>query len=185
MSETNEYPGLENRLHHSMTSIREFLIIYGGYDNNTGEERNELWSYNTISDVWKRYPTPIGIKDTCLSSSICSVGNIVYLFGGDCFEEDDYRQGNSLVSFNLTNGSWEILYSNTDDYDDNTPPPMCGNLLFYHKQSLYVLGGFHGSVNIDKMYKFCLNTATWSIVAQNGVKPTFDSQIFGTVFKNK
>ncbi|KII72818.1 Kelch domain-containing protein 3 [Thelohanellus kitauei] len=185
MSRRNANPELENRSLHSITSVAEFLIIYGGYEKSTGSECNDLWSYNRISDIWKRYQTPIEIKDTSLSSSICSVGNLVYIFGGDGFDDHDYRQTNSLVSFNLKNSNWEILYPHTDDYDEQRPPPMCGNLLFHHNGSLYVLGGLHGSMNLDTMYKFCLKSLTWSLISQNGDKPTFDGQLYGTVCNNK
>ncbi|KII62216.1 Tip elongation aberrant protein 1 [Thelohanellus kitauei] len=168
-----------------MTSLREFLIIYGGYENSICAECNELWAYNTISDVWKRYKTPIEIKDTPLSSSICSAGNIVYVFGGNSIDDDDYRQTNSVVSFDLNNNRWEILYPHTDDNDENTPPPMCSNLLFYHNGSLYVYGGYHGSCILNKMYKFCLKTSTWSLLSQKGDKPNFDCQLFGTAYDNK
>ncbi|KII74848.1 hypothetical protein RF11_12990 [Thelohanellus kitauei] len=169
-----------------MTSIREFLIIYGGYENISGEDLNELWIYNTINGVWKRYQTPIDIKDTCLSASICSIGNLVYIFGGDSFGDGrDYRQSNSIVSFDFVNETWSIVYPHTDDYDENTPPPMCENLLLYHNGSLYVLGGIHDCYKLDTIYKFCLKTSTWALVPQYGVKQIFHSKIFGTVRKNK
>ncbi|KII71166.1 Kelch domain-containing protein 1 [Thelohanellus kitauei] len=185
MSERNKQKIPENRAYHCMTTVREFLILYGGSDTITGNECDDLWSYNTISDVWTRYFTPIEIKDTCLSSSICSVGNLVYLFGGDCFEYADYRQTNSLVSFDLSNASWNIVYPHTYDYDQNTPPPMSGNLLLYHNGSLYVFGGFHGSLKLGTLYKFTLKTSKWSLVSQNGIKPNFNCQILGTVYKNQ
>ncbi|KII71151.1 Kelch domain-containing protein 1 [Thelohanellus kitauei] len=185
MSQGGEQKRPENRAHHCMTSVCEFLIIYGGYENNTSEECNELWSYNAITGVWKWHKVPNEIKDTCISASICAAENIVYIFGGDCFDDDDYRQTNSLVSFDFTNATWDLMFTHNDDYDQNVPPPMCGNLLFYHNGSLYVLGGFHDSLNLETMYKFCIKTSTWSIVGQNGVKPTFNRQIFGTVYKNQ
>ncbi|KII72337.1 Kelch domain-containing protein 4 [Thelohanellus kitauei] len=167
-----------------MTSVREFLIIYGGYENNTGEECNEIWSYNTIRGEWKRHKKPIGIKDTCISSSICSDGKLVYIFGGEGFN-DGYQQTNSILSFDITNATWDIVYPHTTDYDLNTPPPMCENLFLYHKRSLYVLGGFHDNLYHDKIYKFCLKSSTWSLIEQNGLKPSFVHQIYGTVYKNQ
>ncbi|KII74880.1 Kelch domain-containing protein 1 [Thelohanellus kitauei] len=174
-----------NRVNHCMTSVRELLIIYGGTENNTGAIYNELWIYNTISGVWKRHQSPIEIKDTCLSSSMCAVGNVVYIFGGNGLDDDDYRQTNSVVSFNIANDTWDTVYPHTDDYDANTPPPMSGNYLFYHNGSLYVLWGYHESLNLDTIYRFSLKSSTWSMLPQNGVKPTLNRQIFGTIYRNK
>ncbi|KII68512.1 Nitrile-specifier protein 5 [Thelohanellus kitauei] len=184
MSEGNEPTRPENRSHHCMTSIREHLFIYGGHEHHHGTECNELWSFNTKRGVWKRYQLPQEI-DTPLSSSICSIGNLIYIFGGYRFDGDDYRQTNSLISFDITESTWEVLYPHTDDYDYNTPPPICGNLLCYHGGSLYILGGFYQCLTLDSIYKFSLKSAKWSMVPQNGVKPTFNRQIFGTIYKNR
>ncbi|KII60359.1 Kelch domain-containing protein 10 [Thelohanellus kitauei] len=166
-----------NRVHHCMTSVCEFVIIYGGCENNTGAVCNELLSFNTISGIWKHHYPPIEIKDTCLSSSICSVGNLVYIFGGDCFDDHQYRQTNSIVSFDITNSTWNVVYPHTNNYDPNTPPPMCCNYLLYNNGSLYVFG--------DTIYRFCLKSLTWFLMPQNGLKPTYNRQIFGTVYKNR
>ncbi|KII71144.1 Nitrile-specifier protein 5 [Thelohanellus kitauei] len=184
MDQGNEQIGPKNRAFHCMTSIREFLIIYGGYENKTGTECNELLSYNTISGVWKRYQTPIEIKDRCVSSSICTVGNFVYIFGGKCSSFRN-RLTNCLVSFDITSGIWETLFPHTDDYDQNTPPPMWGNLLCSHNSCLYVLKGIHELGKLDTLYKFCLKTSKWSLVQQNGPKPFFVVGIYGTFFKNQ
>ncbi|KII70122.1 Kelch domain-containing protein 4 [Thelohanellus kitauei] len=185
MSPGNDRIYPESRVRHCMTSVREFLIIYGGYENFSGAECNELWSYNTKSDVWLQYIPPSEIKDTCVSSSICSFGNLVYIFGGDSFDGENYRQTNSIVSFDITNATWDVVYPHTDDYNPNTPPPMCENLLLYHDGFLYVLGGYHESLNLDTIYKYCLKSSKWSKVQQTGIKPTFNRQISGTFYKNQ
>ncbi|KII65589.1 Kelch domain-containing protein 10 [Thelohanellus kitauei] len=165
-----------------MTSVREFLFIYGGYNFTTFAHYNDFLSYNTISCVWKRYQLPHEKQDTCVHSSICSDGKFVYLFGGS-YGFPGSRQNNTLVSFDITNETWEILFHHTDVCDQNTPPPMYRNLLFYHKGSLYVLGGCDRSLVLDTMYKFCLQTLTWSLVVQNGLKP--QRLIGGTVYENQ
>ncbi|KII74879.1 Nitrile-specifier protein 5 [Thelohanellus kitauei] len=185
MNQQNEHMRPSNRVHHCMTSVREFVIIYGGYENFNGVECNDLWTYNTITGIWKRHQLEREIKDTCLSSSICSVGNLVYIFGGDCIDGENYRQTNSIISFDITNATWDVVSPHIDNYHQNMPPPLCGNLLLHHNGWLYVIGGFNDSLNINTIYKFCLKSSTWSLMPQNGVKPTFNRQIFGTVYKNR
>ncbi|KII71168.1 Kelch domain-containing protein 1 [Thelohanellus kitauei] len=168
-----------------VTSIREFLIIYGGYDNKERADCNELWSYNTISDVWNRYQTPIEIKDTPTGSSICAVKNLIYIFGGQRLY-DNYRHSNSLISFDITSSTWNSLYPHTGDYDENTPPPMYATSLYFHNGSLYVLGGCHYNSCFVTIYQFTLKTSTWSLVEQNGPETAFwAGGIFRTVFKNQ
>ncbi|KII74860.1 hypothetical protein RF11_13002 [Thelohanellus kitauei] len=184
MNLESEQLGPGNRIHFCMTSVREFIIIYGGYDCDAGTECNELWRYNTINGLWKRYETPIEIKDTCLSCSICPVGNLVYIFGGSCFC-NEYRQTNSIVSFDIDNASWETVFPHTYERDLNTPPPMCGNLLIYHNGCLYIVGTLQVDQDIHNMYMFCLKTSAWSHVIQKSAKPIFEYQIIGTVYKNQ
>ncbi|KII72561.1 hypothetical protein RF11_13258 [Thelohanellus kitauei] len=157
-----------NRLNHCMTSVKEFLIIYGGCESNTRTICNDLLSYNTIGGIWKRHQPPIEIKDTSLSSSICSVGYLVYIFGGDCFDDYTYRQTNSIVSFDIITSTWDIVYSHADDYGPYSPPPMSENYLFYHDGSLYVFGGYHRGSYLDTIYKFCLKSSVWSLLPQHG-----------------
>ncbi|KII61191.1 Kelch domain-containing protein 10 [Thelohanellus kitauei] len=169
---------------HCITSVREFLIIYGGYDGWSFTMNNELWSYNTISGIWKWYQPPMETANACFASTICSVENIVYIFGGS-YSPYSVLSTNSLVAFDITNATWRTLSPHIEDYDHNSPPPMYGSLIFYHKESLYILGGFYNFNYFDSMYKFSLKTYTWSLVIQKGQKPFMDYRIFGTVFNNR
>ncbi|KII63357.1 Kelch domain-containing protein 10 [Thelohanellus kitauei] len=184
MSQGGERTKPRNRTCHCMTSVREYLIMYGGFTEWCNEEHYGLWIYNTVSGVWRRYQTPIVSANASFESSICTDGNLVYIFGGVCCR-NNYLPTNSLISFNIVNDAWKTLSPHIDDYDENTPPPMCDNLLFYHNEFLYVLGGINDDEQLDTMYKFCLRTSTWSFVEQNGTKPSFDGKILGTVFENQ
>ncbi|KII66665.1 Kelch domain-containing protein 10 [Thelohanellus kitauei] len=174
----------KNRTSHCMTSAREFLIVYGGFSEWCNEEHYGLWIYCTVSGVWRRYQTPIDSANASYESSICAGGMYIYIFGGVCFR-DNSRQTNSLLSFDIANGTWKTIFPHSDVCDENTPPPMCGNLLFYHNEDLYVIGGLQGYRHVDTIYKFCLRTFTWSLIKQNEPKPPYNGRIFGTLFKNR
>ncbi|KII74878.1 Tip elongation aberrant protein 1 [Thelohanellus kitauei] len=167
-----------------MTSIGALLIIYGGFSNVSEYHQYDLLIYNTVSGIWKRYSLPDEIKNTPLSSSICAVGKLIYLFGG-VSREYQFRETNSLLSFDISSATWEILFPHTNDYDQNTPPPMSQNLLLYHDRSLYTLGSNDGNEEFYAMYEFNLKTSTWSLVPHYGLKPPYNLQIFGTIFKNR
>ncbi|KII71245.1 Kelch domain-containing protein 10 [Thelohanellus kitauei] len=174
----------EGRIEHCMTSIREFLIIYGGYKELWDYQHYGLWILNTINGVWNQHLPPTEIKNTPLSSSIFAVGNLVYFIGGAC-RLYGYQATNSLVSFDITTTKWKTVCPHSNDNDPNRPPPSFRNLLVYHSGSLYVLRKTQENEDMDTMYKFCLGTSTWSLVPQNGMKPIFNRQMFGTVYKNQ
>ncbi|KII73614.1 Ras guanine nucleotide exchange factor F [Thelohanellus kitauei] len=118
-------------------------------------------------------------------SSVYAFGNRVYLFGGCVFPLSD-RLTNSVVSFDIVNKEWHSLSPCIEDYDQNTPPPICDSLICYHKDCLYILGGRQAdAVYVNTMYKFCMKTTTWTTVPQVGPKPLIDRKIFGTIFKNQ
>ncbi|KII65474.1 Kelch domain-containing protein 10 [Thelohanellus kitauei] len=167
-----------------VTSVGEFIIIYYCYEGCCLETDGDLWSYNTLSRIWRRYQLPIEIAKPCYGSSICTDGNLVYIFGGS-HSPYTVRSTNSLVSFDIRDATWQILSPHIEDYDHNTPPPMYGSFIFCHQGSLYVLGGFNIYDHCCSMYKFCLERSTWFLVSQNGQKPNLESRIFGTAFKNK
>ncbi|KII66113.1 Kelch domain-containing protein 10 [Thelohanellus kitauei] len=173
-----------NRVGHCMTSVGEMLIIYGGRPCLSTTLFNELWIYSTVSDSWRRYPTPIENQNTVVSSSICAYGNFVYIFGGAHLSHD-VQSTNSLLSFDIGNATWKIVSPHIADHDQNTPPPMYVSLISYYNGSIYVLGGVQDLVNTDSIYKFCLKSSTWSLVPQNGLNPILRYPIFGTVYRHQ
>ncbi|KII61155.1 hypothetical protein RF11_16438 [Thelohanellus kitauei] len=188
MNLENESIAFEQRLCHCVTSIRQYLIIYGGrfvyYSINTC---NELWIYDTINGICRKYPAPDRTRETNSDSSICTAGNKVYIFGSLGAPLADGTTY-SLVSFDISNFSWQDLTLSIDDDDQQySPPQMFQRLLFYHDEHLYVLGTIRGVTGeyFGSMYKFSLQTNIWFSVEQNEPKPVFFNQIIGTVFNNK
>ncbi|KII73469.1 hypothetical protein RF11_04455 [Thelohanellus kitauei] len=84
-----------------------------------------------------------------LTRLLCSVGNKLYIFGGS--DEDEKPLTNSLISFDVRNGTWETLSPHIDDYDPDTPPPMVESTIYYYNGSLYILGGLHDDNYDDSM----------------------------------
>ncbi|KII67072.1 Nitrile-specifier protein 5 [Thelohanellus kitauei] len=178
------YSAPAGRSGHCMTSISKYLIIYGGYDYFSNTIYNELWIYNTVSSTWRLYPVQIETASRCISSAICAAGNFVYIFGGTSSSLLG-KETNSLISFDIINATWQIISPHTDEYHQNSPPPMYGSCIFYHNKSLYIFGGCTALQFFDTMYQYCLTTSTWAVVVQNGLKQTPSYRTFGTVFKNK
>ncbi|KII68508.1 Kelch domain-containing protein 10 [Thelohanellus kitauei] len=184
MSGGDEVMEPANRTRHRMTSVGEFLIIYGGFDELSSIVFRELWSFSTASGIWKQYQPPNETENGFFSSTICAEGNIVYIFGGS-YESFGHELRNSLISFDISDATWKTLSPHSDEHYPNAPPPMIESCIFYHAKSLYILGGLHSKNYVDSMFKFCLKTSTWSLVEQNGQKPLINFRISGTVFNNK
>ncbi|KII66109.1 Kelch domain-containing protein 10 [Thelohanellus kitauei] len=184
MKERTELAGPENRIYHCMTSVRQFLIIFGGWSHSTNKNFNELWIYNTINSVWKRYNAPIETENTCAYSCICAVGYIVYIFGMTVHR---FIGGatNCFVSFDISKRTWQNLSPRTIDDCQYKPRPMYGHFIFYLNGSLYILGQAENRGYVDTLLTFCLKTSKWSLVPQNGKPPIIEHGIFGTVFKNQ
>ncbi|KII70759.1 Kelch domain-containing protein 10 [Thelohanellus kitauei] len=169
---------------HSMTSVKEYVIINGGLDDSS-MIHNALFTYNTVTNIWRAYQPPGWVGFGMFCSSICGIGNQVYVFGGIDFI-DVYRHTNSVFSLNLINGKWQNLFRRTENHDQNTPPPMKNSVMWYHNRRLYNFGGSLNNAGFENtIYKFCLKTSTWSKVRQIGSKPLIDRRIFGTIYKNQ
>ncbi|KII63875.1 Kelch domain-containing protein 10 [Thelohanellus kitauei] len=172
------------RSDHSMTSTNKFLIVYGGCYNTCETVFNEMCIYNTITDMWRLYPGPFESEKRFASSAICAVRNSVYIFGGS--NPHSYNdETNLLFVFDISSATWKTLSAHTNEYDQNSPPPMYDNCILYHNESLYILGGFAGNEFSNKMFKFHLKTSLWTLVPQNGPKPRSKTRLFATVFQNK
>ncbi|KII65476.1 Kelch domain-containing protein 10 [Thelohanellus kitauei] len=167
-----------------MASVRELIIIYGDFHDFSGRVYDELWSYNTLSQIWRQYRPPIEAQNALIDPSICVVGNSVYIFGGSSLH-DSIITTNSLISFDVSSAKWQILSPSTEYPHQTIPPTMYESLIFYHNEYLYLLGVFRSSLERDTMYKFSLKTSSWSLVTQNGKQPFLKHRIFGTVFKNQ
>ncbi|KII72046.1 Kelch domain-containing protein 10 [Thelohanellus kitauei] len=187
MNIDHESFAFEERIGLCVTSIRQYLIIYGGRIGYLNTETcNELWIYNTINGTCRRYPVPDEISRKNTNSSICTVENKVYLFGSLLRPLPDGTTY-SLVSFDTSNFSWQDLSRFTNDDQQYSPPRMLESLLFYHDDSLYILGRIEHVRGdfIVSMCKLSLLTNIWSPVEQNGPTPIYIHEFNGTVFNNK
>ncbi|KII74443.1 hypothetical protein RF11_14121 [Thelohanellus kitauei] len=112
-----------------------------------------------------------------------TLGNKVYIFGSPSTPLSDLTTY-SLVSFDISNFSWQDLTRNIDDDQRYSPPEMSARLLFYHDVALYILWRTEDVTGemIDSMYRLPLKTNIWSLVELNGPKPVFFNEFIGAVF---
>ncbi|KII61154.1 hypothetical protein RF11_16437 [Thelohanellus kitauei] len=99
----------EPNMNYCVTSIRQRLIIYGWRCRQFNLPNfKALWIYNTINGNSRRYPAPDKSNETTINSSICTMGDKVYIVGGT---GRPFRDGktNYLVSFDISDSSWKEL----------------------------------------------------------------------------
>ncbi|KII72041.1 hypothetical protein RF11_05931 [Thelohanellus kitauei] len=137
MNQINQHSMPLDRIFHNMTSVREFLIICGGFGYNSHTNYNDMGSYNTTNGIWKRYIPPIQLGDIREYPKICAFGNKVYTCGIDPLYLRA-KKIDSLVSLDVTNSKWENLYLRTEE--DNGPPPIHLRIIFFYNESVYDFG---------------------------------------------
>ncbi|KII74855.1 hypothetical protein RF11_12997 [Thelohanellus kitauei] len=117
-----------NRVNYCSVSVREFIIIYGGFNVRLKTYYHDLGSYNTISGVWKRHQTHIELENIRLHTKVCAFANKIYICSIE-YPARDILQVNSIFSFKITNSN--------------------------------------------------MNTYTWSVVEQIGLRPVFKGIVHG------
>ncbi|KII69419.1 Kelch domain-containing protein 10 [Thelohanellus kitauei] len=175
----------ERLVYHSMITVSKSLIMYGGHVDSTRWFNDDLWKYDTILRVWKKYPKPPNLIKTTYMSSICAAGGLVYIFGYSSLHKPP-SDINYLVSFDVGSEKWQELSSQTIIDDENNQSTFYGSSIVYFNESLYLFWGFDGSEYVNSIFKFCLHTLTWSRVQQNGqIPPHPGFRVFGTVFQDQ
>jgi N-acetylneuraminic acid mutarotase len=101
----------KNRSYHSATTIGDYLFIFGGCQhNNEGTHRkNDLHSFNTKDLTWKKIEAKNEGPSIRGGTTICSIGNTIYLHGGFSGKELD-----DFYSLNLEELTWKKIDANGD-----------------------------------------------------------------------
>ncbi|KII63906.1 Actin-fragmin kinase [Thelohanellus kitauei] len=72
-----------------------------------------------------------------------------------------------------------------DDDNDKRQPPMYVRLVVYHDESLYIIGIDAEDEALNCIYKFCLETLTWSRLPDNNDTPPHCFNQHCTVFNSQ
>ncbi|KII73982.1 Kelch domain-containing protein 10 [Thelohanellus kitauei] len=169
------------RMRHGFLSVREYIVICGGSDKGKRKCYKDLWTYNTLSGVWMKYLLPTQIKNASAYPIICADQNLVYIFGAENIVEG-YQEINSLFSFDVKHGKWERIYYHPRGHDNGIEIIMF-SAIFHDNGFMYLMGNGWRNRRLDLIYKFCLETLTWSLVVQIGETPKFKCRFCGTVYK--
>ncbi|XP_075232882.1 kelch domain-containing protein 1-like isoform X2 [Lycorma delicatula] len=142
-----EYARIYRRCGHIAVAYGNNMIVWGGYmesatEPSTGVGRyhsaDEVWIYDTVTDVWQRSLTKGDIPPR--SSGSCGVifDNCLYIFGGyHVIGVTEVGNSNHLFRLNLNNFIWEQLLP------EGIPPSPCDKLVcWFYNEKIYFFGGF-------------------------------------------
>ena len=97
-----------SRKYHSSVFYNDEIIIFGGMRNK--ECLNDMHAYNTLSRTWRKikYENEPALPRYGHSMSILE--EVLYIFGGYCFDGKKYFYTNSTYSFNLCLFTYSFIF---------------------------------------------------------------------------
>jgi len=139
---------------HRMAAVGPCLYLLGGYHFTPNQEGclfNELWQFNTVSNVWRPLP-PLTEQPPVISFAMAAWDGHILQFGGTGvpFGSNIY---NTLFLFNTNKERWSQL-----QLKGQLPGPGYGQSCLVHGDTLLLVGGCQGvEFNLD-VHRVCLLT---------------------------
>ncbi|XP_036191764.1 attractin-like protein 1 isoform X3 [Myotis myotis] len=164
------------RYGHSLALYQENIFMYGGrIETNEGNVTDELWIFNIPSQSWStKTPTVLGHGQQYAveghSAHIMELDSrdvvMIIIFGYSAI----YGYTSSVQEYHISSNTWLVSetkgaivqggYGHTSVYDEIT-------------KSIYVHGGYKALPGnkyglVDDLYKYEVNTKTWTILKESG-----------------
>ena len=141
MSHTSK-PWPSARMGHAMAAYRRGFYVFGGLLRN-GLHTDELWFYNTTSEIWVLKSLDSSVKPKALSGhTLTAVRNWLYVIGG---KTDERVSSDHLFRISaIYADAWELVGVKGGSYP---PKRLVGHSTVYHQESnsLIVFGGYKQS----------------------------------------
>ncbi|XP_041364759.1 kelch domain-containing protein 1-like [Gigantopelta aegis] len=122
---------------------------------------------NDICLSWKKLPCYFPCGEGHVS---CELGGKIYAFGGVSQDGEELRESNDLFLFDpaAQNPSWTKLV-----VKGSPPPPRSAAGLAAVDNKLYLFGGLsHAFGWFDDLYRFDIDSRTWSVFNCEGQRPS-------------
>lgn len=156
--------------------INNELVLFGGeyHNGQKTETYNDLFIYNTVSNVWRQLKAPGAPPPRSAHQAVSTPANKgeLWIFGGEFTSpsETQFYHYKDLWCFSFVERKWEKVVA------PNGPSPRSGHRMALLSRKLYVFGGYCDDGRdcryFDDLYTFCLDTRTWSKVTVNGRGPS-------------
>ncbi|KAF9584015.1 Negative regulator of mitotic exit [Lunasporangiospora selenospora] len=152
---------------HTAVNIGQYILYFGGWDPTTGQCDNSLHVLHTARKEWNRPHLHGQLPTPRHSHSGCSVGTIMYIFGG---QVDEYYLGD-ILAFDMKtitqNPRWEALEPKTE-----SPPARSGHCAAVHDGKIYVFGGADAEYFYNDIWCFDTKALTWTPIPASGYLPS-------------
>jgi leucine-zipper-like transcriptional regulator 1 len=173
--------------------VRNKLYVFGGYGGGTGR-LDDFYSFDFTTGAWEEVAVLSDTRPSCRENNgaiLSDSSRYIYMFGG--YNGSVWM--NDLWKFDIETKLWTCIQETypplppADEEDDEmnaamgdppavrqrvpgTPSSRFGFIAAVHKGKLIVSGGFDGSVWMNDMHSFCLDTKTWTEIRAKGQIPS-------------
>ncbi|KAF9581632.1 Negative regulator of mitotic exit, partial [Lunasporangiospora selenospora] len=140
---------------------------FGGWDAMTGQCDDSMHVLHTGRREWNRPQLDGALPTPRHSHTGCSVGTIMYIFGGqiDGYYLDD------IVAFDMksitTNPRWDKIVPQTE-----SPPARSGHCAGVFEGKLYIFGGADADYFYNDIWCFDPRALTWTPIPASGYLPS-------------
>ncbi|KAG2392531.1 hypothetical protein C9374_011256 [Naegleria lovaniensis] len=154
------------RTGHSTVLYQDKLYLFGG--RYKGFYTADLFVYDLKENVWQK--ENIGKKKLVARAahSCCVVDSKMYIFGGitsyqgmDGKMNSDYL--NILQTYDIPQKKWRVIKPK-----GQAPSPRAGHGCCVVGRDIYIFGGRQGTIVLDDMYKFNVDSEKWSRIIFKG-----------------
>eukprot|EP01064_Diplonema_japonicum_P034904 TRINITY_DN7383_c0_g1_i1.p1 TRINITY_DN7383_c0_g1~~TRINITY_DN7383_c0_g1_i1.p1 ORF type:complete len:848 (+),score=193.34 TRINITY_DN7383_c0_g1_i1:60-2546(+) len=157
------------RYNASMVALADSLFIYGGCHD--GVLKTDVHEYNTDTQEWTHLKPDESEKRTPPERAECSViahNKRLLLFGGRCNKPEGKKHkmgySNELWTFDTRHKKWRHLK------EANQPPSKrAGHAVCKVGTVMYVHGGSDTNTVYDDLWKYDIDTQTWSELSIVGI----------------
>ena len=129
---------------HSAVHLDNYVILFGGWWDDTELSTRVIWMYNLYTEVWSKYVIPKHVMEESDAPEpfhgavAVAINGIIYTFGG---LDKSYIKRNALWTLSRTEtGCFTWCFIKFED-DKKSPSPRCGHSGWEHAGKLWVFGG--------------------------------------------
>ena len=147
------------------------MYIYGGHTpdakNYITDVKNDFYAYHFDTRQWTVVALAPASERLPLKTEHTSVvyKNSMYMFGGYADSAVGYSDM-AIYEYNF-----DTRVCSRIDTKGKVPPDRSAHTAVVYKDSMFVLGGWDGSVSNNDFYVFHFRSHTWEVVSYSGTPP--------------
>lgn len=145
---------------HSLAAVGNILYIFGGRSVERGVLYNQMYSYNTDTEVWSPLPPQTSPPSERQHAAMISMGELLLLHGGVASNGDALGD---LWIFSTILGQWRKIEPRTASSSE-IPAPRYMHTMRFNGTHAIMFGGRTRSQMIQDIYVLNVNTQVWTML---------------------